>query len=435
LRKSWGALALILGGTMLIAGCQDEPGGGAACPALCPEQGLTFKDTVLDAVLDTDVSVTGFPVLGTEPTLLAANSFVGTDTLRTVAVVRFDTLRNTFAASASGAVGRPFTTVDSAMVHVDFSAFSAGLDTVFVRSDSVTFEVYNVDTTASIFEPEAIAALIRPDRLIPGAARTVARDSITGTLSIPLPDTLVRRAVLGGTSIALGFAVRSPKDSSVQVRFISSEGGSTSSLTYAGRDDTSSTLVGQEENGRAGGTDLPQLADYTVVVKGSVPPDSTLLAVGGLPASRAFLRFDLPPTIVDSTTVVRATLLLTQQPDARFLSSDSLTVVPLLVQASTSVTDPGKASTLAAPAGFINLQPVTLLPQDSGPRTFELVPLIRFWKAAASLDTQHALVLQIQNEGVDPRQVFFLSTNAAVADSLRPRLRLSYIPRASFGLP
>jgi hypothetical protein len=112
-----------------------------------------------------------------------------------------------------------------------------------------------------------------------------------------------------------------------------------------------------------------------------------------------------------------------------------LTVVPLLVQASTSVTDPGKASALAAPPGFINLPPVTLLPQDDGPRTFELVPLIRFWKAAATLDTQHALVLQIQNEGVDPRQVFFLSTNAAVADSLRPRLRLSYIPRASFGLP
>jgi hypothetical protein len=431
-----GALALILCGTVLAAGCQEKLSGGAACPALCPEQSLSFKDTVLDAVIDTDVAVTGFPVLGTEPSLLAASAVIGTDTLRSVGVVHFDALQSTFPPTATDSSRRPFVTVDSASLNVELAPFPEGLDTVFVRGDSVTIRLYNVDTTGSIFDTDAIAPLIRADRLIPGAVRTVARDSIAGTLQIPLPDTLIQRAVLGGEPLAFGIAAGSPDGSSVQVRVISREGGTSTTLKYVGRDGSSRTSVTVAENASVqGGVDVPQLADYTVVLRGTMPPDPTMLAVGGLPASRSYIRFDLPASIVESTTVVRASLLLVQRPDTRFLSGDSVTVVPRLVRARASITEPAKASALAAPDGFVDLQPLTILPQGSGPQVVELVPAIRFWKAATSIDLQRAIVLQISNEGIDPRQVLFYSTNAAVPDSLRPRLRLSYIPRASFGLP
>ena len=44
-------LALCAAGLMMIAGCSENLDGGAACPVLCPEQGLEVRDTVLYPVV------------------------------------------------------------------------------------------------------------------------------------------------------------------------------------------------------------------------------------------------------------------------------------------------------------------------------------------------------------------------------------------------
>src|SRR5690242_18588375 len=88
MRRTWCALAIIAGITLLVAGCQEKLNGGAACPSLCPEQSLTYQDTVLQGVIDTDITVTGFPPQGSQSSLLLANWISGVDTLRTVGVVR-----------------------------------------------------------------------------------------------------------------------------------------------------------------------------------------------------------------------------------------------------------------------------------------------------------------------------------------------------------
>lgn len=435
MRNSRYALALIAVGTVLVAGCQEKLSGGAACPSLCPEQNLTYQDTVLQGAIDTDVTVTGFPTLGSAESLLLSHWVSGADTLFTVGVVRFDSLQRTFVPSSGGG-DVDVASLDSAAVTVDFAPFAAGQDTLFVHSDSVVIRVYDVDTTASVFDTRAIAATIRPDRLIPGATRTVAVDSITGALRIPLPDSLVQAKIAANESLLLGFEVVSPNNSPVQVRLVSSEGGSTPSLSYEAKNGTDSAKVTVAANVHVGeGVDLSMLDDYTVVVQGSAPPDSTMLAVGGIPGSRTFVRFDLPSSIIDSTTVVRATLLLTQRPSVSFESADSVLVVPLVVRANQDVTDPGKAALLAAPQGFINVPTLTLFPQDSGQHSIEIVQLVRLWRTELIGTNQRSLVLQLGSEGFDPRQVLFYSTDASVPDSLRPHLRISYIPRASFGLP
>ncbi|HEX6966626.1 MAG TPA: hypothetical protein VF166_12570 [Gemmatimonadaceae bacterium] len=435
MRDSRYALALIAAITVLVAGCQEKLSGGAACPSLCPEQNLTYQDTVIEGAIDTDVTVTGFPALGSSPSLLLANVVSGADTLHTVGVVRFDSLRTTFTPSSGGAEVSA-DSVDTAAVTVNLAPFAAGQDTIFVHTDSVTIRVYDVDTTADIFDTRAIAATVRPDRLIPGASRTVARDSITGALRIPLPSDLVKSKVAAGGPLLLGFEAVTGDNSPVQVRLVSSEGGNTPSLSYEAHHGTDSALVSVGANVQAGtGVDLSTLADYTVVVKGTAPPDSTMLAVGGIPGSRTYLRFNLPSSIVDSTTVVRASLQLTQRASPSFLGPDTATIVPLVVRATKDVTDPAKAALLAAPQGFINVPQLTVLPQDSGQRNIEIVQLVRLWRSELIGDNQRSLVLELGNEGFDPRQVLFYSSNAAVPDSLRPRLRLSYIPRASFGLP
>ena len=71
LPRSWRALAVFAGVTLVLAGCQEDLAGGAACPALCPDT-LTVRDTVLLAseVLERDITLLGSPAIGTEAQLL-----------------------------------------------------------------------------------------------------------------------------------------------------------------------------------------------------------------------------------------------------------------------------------------------------------------------------------------------------------------------------
>ena len=55
------ALSLFTASTV-VAACTENLEGGAACPALCPEQSEQFRDTTIDAVA-LDSSVGGFPAL------------------------------------------------------------------------------------------------------------------------------------------------------------------------------------------------------------------------------------------------------------------------------------------------------------------------------------------------------------------------------------
>jgi hypothetical protein len=61
-----------------------------------------------------------------------------------------------------------------------------------------------------------------------------------------------------------------------------------------------------------------------------------------------------------------------------------------------------------------------------------LVNAVRAWRFLPS-GTQRAIVLRAAAEGNQTGEVRFFSSEAAAAQ--RPRLRLTYIPRTSFGLP
>src|SRR6185312_15523537 len=70
---------------------------------------------------------------------------------------------------------------------------------------------------------------------------------------------------------------------------------------------------------------------------------------------RAFLRFDLPSHIADSTTIVRASLLLTQAPNRRVDVHDSVFVYPLAILAAPTVTDIASQLQFVATPGFLGL--------------------------------------------------------------------------------
>jgi len=185
------------------------------------------------------------------------------------------------------------------------------------------------------------------------------------------------------------------------------------------------------------------LSDFVIVArKRASDTPAEVLAIGGVPGRRGYLRFDLPRGIVDSTSVVRATLLLTQYPNRLAAHGpDSVSLYPQAVAASERVTDLTQAADLLARIFAPLLRPLFRLdslrtaPDDSGAVTIEVVGLLSVWRQTEAQQTARALVLRIPPgvEGVGPDELYFYSMEAA--PELRPRLRIVYVPRLGIGLP
>jgi hypothetical protein len=182
------------------------------------------------------------------------------------------------------------------------------------------------------------------------------------------------------------------------------------------------------------------LSSFTLVLAGTPPAPPGEIAVGGLPGRRTLLRFALPPNIVDSSTVLRATLVLTQSPVRGGLESDTLLLQPLAVTTSEPVTDLSRRMLLASNAlspfsgrRVLSTTPLRLEPADSGEVEIPIPELVGAWRTFNDFGFLPELVLASVNEGASPVQVRFFSIEAEPA--LRPKLRVSYIQRIDFLLP
>jgi len=407
--------------TIAIAACSENLDGGKSCPLLCPEQAVTLADTTIDAVI-ADTTVAGLPPIGSEGYLMLASHG---DTLETRAIVRFDTLPQTYTK----------TSLDSTIVKLD----SAILVVPIVKPDSlkrpaapITIEVYNVDTTGSDTVTSVIAGLFRPDRFL--GSKTFAPESLLDTLQVPISTDSVLSREIGGTKLRVGFRVRS--SIGIDLRVGTTHVGQAVTLRMVASKDTASrpVIVSPLSTTPADASFLSDpLSDYTIVLKGGTTTPNTILAVGGVPARRVFLRFVLPSRIVDSTTIVRASLLLTQVPNRRLAQHDSVFVYPLAVLAAPVVTDVASLLQFVGPSGQFQLDSVSIAPGDSGVRSFEIVGLVRTWKAQTATVSPRTLALRSGAEGQLPAELDFFSTRAPA--SVRPRLRITYVTKSSSGLP
>jgi hypothetical protein len=165
-------------------------------------------------------------------------------------------------------------------------------------------------------------------------------------------------------------------------------------------------------------------------VKGTATGAASQLNIGGLPARRVYMRFNIPEFIVDSVDVVRATLLLTQQPNFSIDAQDTVQIIPHVALAANAVTDIAKAAQIAI---GIDSDTLRVAPGGSGLKMLEVANLISVWRSQNADETPRALVLISTLEGTSPLEARFFPAEAA--PDLRPRLRISYSSRKSTGLP
>jgi len=403
---------------IIAAACTEKLDNSAGCPILCPDQGGQIETVTLDAVTF-DSTVSALTGQGTELELLLATRG---DTLDSRAIIRFDTIPDRYRRPGADTTSIEVTTVDSAFLRLR-------VDTVGGKVPAtLSLDLYDVNSDAADTAVSAIASLFTPERLITSAL--FAKSELKDTINIAIPG----QAILArkGGRMRIGIRARAPE--SVQLRLLSQEGaGSPSILSYRVSPDTTIAKVVLAPSSRTP-VNQPILAnsfaDYTLLVKGTATGPASQLNIGGLPARRVYMRFNLPAFITDSVDVVRATLLLTQQPNIGLDPGDTILIIPNVGLAANSVTDVAKAAQIAA---TVNTDTLKVTPSGSGLKTLELANVIALWRAQKITDTPRALILVTTLEGTSPLEARFYPIEAA--PELRPRLRISYSARKSTGLP
>jgi hypothetical protein len=416
IRGALGAL-LLLG----VVACTEEVTGSLGCPELCKDQSAELRDTTLTGTLTIDSTLVGFPLFGTarDFTLIAQG-----DTADVRLVIRFDTLPNTFR--------HPNASVDSAITRIDSARIVFFVDTTIGRPKApVTIEAFDVDTTAADSLRSALVPLFRPDRRI--GIRTYTVSELRDTLPLPLDSSVVLAKSAAGARLRIGLRV----SSTAPVRLRVAGSVFAPRLIFRVSPDTlvrRDTVVLQSKT-PADDPISTLYAMYPIVVAGALPiPPSPVLAVGGVGGARAFLRFDIPAILVDSVQVIRASLLLNQVA-SRVAASSSDTVAMLVtpILAGAQVTDVGTIASFAGSPAAVGLDSVRLVPKDAGLRSIELVNLFRAWRDVGAENSIRAIVLRAKQEASSAAELDFVSSEGAV--DLRPRLRITYVPRRGFGLP
>lgn len=410
-----------------IAGCSEKTDGGAVCPAVCPAHPLTTLEVTLpaDSTLEPTVTVAGFPTRGTEAVMLVASRG---DTLQTRAVIRFDSLPITYQRSATISTQDTIESIDSVGLRLTF-------DTLQAVGFPLTINVYDVDTIADDDNDDAVLARFRPDLLVgtvtlDPAADTTANDSVT----IPIDSTYVVEKIKSRGRVRFGIeVVGSSGSAQLAIWSLAASGTQLPLLRY---DPAATTETARLSFIPKSGTPAENslvaydLSDYLIVETALPDPPAQTFALGGVPGRRALLRFKLPANIVDSSSVVRAQLLLWQIPAPSVHEDDSLRVGGFLTAARATIVDPAKIALLAQ---SFPLATFVTTPATSGERVLDLGSLIRSFAGQNEDDVPRIVVLAADPEQ-GGRQVWFYGADAPAA-GVRPRLRITYIPRGEVGLP
>jgi len=411
-------LAGVLSIISIVAACTESLDTNVGCPDLCSNQSGGIETITIDPVV-LDTTVSALAGQGTENSMLVATRG---DTVDSRAVIRFDSIPARYQKLVADTATTAITTVDSARIRFRIDTTGAKFP------GPVTIEAYDVNTDAADSLTDAVAALFTPARLI--TSKTFNKDSLKDTVIIELPPSAILSRL--GQRLRIGLRATSPAGS-VQFRIWAVESGLAEQLYFRAEPDTlvkPIQLVPYSKTPANQVSIASSLSDYTVLVKGPRPPPPGSLDVGGLPARRVYMRFNVPAFISDTAQIIRASLLLTQIPDRTVDPKDTLRIIAHVSLATKAVTDVARAAQITAQTSLDTLR---VAPADSGVKLLEVAQIIGLWRTQKADQTPRAMVLISGTEGQAPVRAVFFSIEAA--PELRPRLRISYSTRKTNGLP
>lgn len=413
---------LALAGTVLAAAaCSEKLDSTVGCPELCPNQGIEVINVTIDPVI-LDTTVSAAAPLGAEPLMLLASRG---DTLDSRVVIRFDSLPQRYRRGAADTTTTAITTVDSARLELRLELSELQM------AGPLTVSAYDIDTDGNDTSVAVLTPLFSSDRLI--GSQTFATADLKDSVRVPLSNAAVLAKAQANARLRIGLRISSGTG---QFHVRSVEAGASAVLSFRVSADTAIKPLTFSPFSRTpvdSADEQLTLADFRLLVR--TPPGGSpeSLLVGALPSTRTYMRFLIPKSILDSSSVVRATLLLTQMPNRGFGPRDTVKVVTHIGIAGRAITDPEQASRLIAAAELTQIDTLRVAASDTGTREIDLAPILRIWRAQGDTLGPRAIVLRSGRDGVSAAQAWFFSTEAT--PGLRPRLRISYTLANPFGLP
>lgn len=417
-----GFALLALAGIALAAGaCSETLESGVGCPELCPNQGIEVINVTIDpVVLDTAVRAEG--PFGAEPFMLLASRG---DTLDSRVIVRFDSLPQRFRPVSGDSTTAPITAVTDAYLQLRLELTEKQIGT------ALTVSAYDVDTDGNDTSVAALTPLFTADRLI--GSQEIASADLKDSLRIPLVNSSVLAKAQAGGPLRIGLRITG---STGQFHVRSLEAGTPTVLSFRVSPDTLIPRVTLFPLSRTPEDSIDQqgtLSDFQLVVRAPPPGSPEALLVGGMPSRRTYMQFLIPSSILDSASVIRATLLLEQMANPALGPLDTVYVVTHMAIGGKVVTDPEQAARLFAASELTGADTLRVAANASGIREIDIAPVLRVWRAQGDTLGPRALILRNGREGVSAAQAWFTNTEATAGT--RPRLRITYSPANPFGLP
>lgn len=398
----------------LAVACSERLTAPGSCPDFCPPGTLELVDTLLFPIdPGTDSAFRGYVTPHEASLLQVANAG---DTVRARGVIQFGALPDSVRRSGDTTLRR-VAGLDS--VRLQLNLFRR--DTI---AEGLRLDVYRLprgrdstDTFAGL-DAEFVAAnlitTIVVDSALP-ADTTTGQRRVTGTLATVVLGSAVPFAPEDSGVLAIG--VSAVADTGVALALLRAvEAGGGPAVSYFVQADSADTTVAATF-----APDPSSVFDTFVVDPTSGLPLG--LEAGGMPTARSILRFVIPGSIVDTSQVVRATLILVPLEPADGVPGDSFFVVAHAVAA-----DFGAKSPLAPDPDSVRQALVRMAPGEADTVRMEMTRVFRFWRLDP--DAPRTVMLLVRPEGATLGRVRFGSSAMAGA---RPAIRISFFRPFGFG--
>jgi hypothetical protein len=406
-RRGLVGLAAVLASAAAISACQEKLTSPAECPGLCPGGPQTLFESVLSPLAGLDSSFHTYVAPGQGSALLVSS---GLPVSEDRAVYRFVARQDSITVRDTA---RAYT-VDSVVITVNIVArdtLVGGLDVLLFRlpatvDSTATFE--SVDP--QLVDANLIDTIAVPDSLHAGQIKAILRGSDVDRVALP--------AGTGGV-LALGLRLTAAAPTGIRVGTLAAGNGATF-VSYL--------TVDVPDTGSVRNQVLSsQTAFNTFVTQNRSSPDPTLLTVGGDSSSRSIIRFELPPQLKDSATIIRATLELIPAHPLLGLPGD-----PAVLEARAVLADLGAKSPITSDGTFIATD--TLPEGTTDTLRLEVTRLVKLWQGATVRPAAIFLRLSPQTEAATFTRPTFGSSNPASPVG-PPRLLVTYQLPFPFEIP
>lgn len=435
MRRGTRRLAVVLGVVALAAlACVENISSPASCPDYCPGGQIVTVESVLAGAVVRDSSFSGYRT-AQEAFLMFAATGPGLDSRP---IFQTDPIATRLKIDTGSDTTTGPIVVDSARLTLTWLRRD-------VTSRNVRLEIYRLplglDSTSTLAGlAPSFGTPLRVVNLDSLLALPGLHDSITGD-SILSRDTLRRTVVVSvkfdsaqapyteADSGKVAFGIRVTADSNASLVLGAADAGIGPSIRWFNRADSAGTLVAKTDQVRG------LLFDSFVSNAPALTLDSNL-TIGGLPETRALLRFAIPRNIRDSAQIIRATLVLTPAAPAPFLTRDSV-----FIQLNRMAADVGAKSPLVADT--IGGRSAVFLPSGNDTLRVEITTMLRFWQfdttavtaafvSLIALDRTDSVLVGGLGSGTTLTALRFFSSRSP---AFQPQLRLTYVPRVKFGAP